>query len=84
MTSYLWCRGGSEQQYRVFDSTVYALKWLPPSIPGESKDSVSAKKLLDGEVDWECVKEVLRWVVYTNAGTVALPEHNLQELRDLL
>ena len=42
------------------------------------------KKLLDGEGDWECVKEILRWIIDTEAGTVALPERKLQELQDLL
>ena len=52
-------QGGAERQHRVFDSTVRALKWLFPSIPGEAKDLVSVKKLFAGEGDWECVKEVL-------------------------
>ena len=52
-------QGGGEQQHQVFDSTVRALKWLLPSLPGEAKDLVSVKKLLDGEGDWECMKEVL-------------------------
>ena len=30
-----------EGQHRVFDGTVYALKWLFPSLPGDTKDSVS-------------------------------------------
>ena len=34
--------------------------------------------------EWECIKEVLRWIINTKAGTVALPECKLQELRDLL
>ena len=46
-------QGGAERQHRVFDSTVRALKWLFFSLPGEAKDSVSVKKLLAGEGDWE-------------------------------
>ena len=68
MTSLPWRRGGAERQHRVFDSTVRALKWLFPLIPGEAKDSVSVKKLLAGEGDWECVKEVLGWTINTEAG----------------
>ena len=45
---------------------------------------MSVKKLLAGEEDWECVKEVLGWTINTEAETVALPERKLQELRDLL
>ena len=77
-------QGGEERQHRVFDSTVRALKWLFPSLPGEAKDSVSVKKLLAGEGGWGCIKEVLGWTINTEAGTVALPERKLQELRDLL
>ena len=52
-------QGGAERQHQVFDSTVRALKWLSPSLPGEAKDSVSVKKLYAGEGHWECVKEFL-------------------------
>ena len=45
---------------------------------------MSVKKLLAGEGDWECVKEILGWTINTEAGTVALPERKLQELQDLL
>ena len=38
------------------------------------------KKLLVGEGDWTCVKEVLGWILDTEAGTVTLPERNLEEL----
>ena len=56
MTASPRCKVGSERQHRVFDSTVRALKWIFPSLPGEAKDSVSVKKLLAGEGDWESVK----------------------------
>ena len=39
---------------------------------------------LAGEGYWECVKEVLGWIIDTKAGTVALPERKLQELRYFL
>ena len=41
-------------------------------LPGEAKDLVSVKKLLAGEGDWECVKEVLGWIIDTKAEMVAL------------
>ena len=68
---------GAEQQHRVFDSTVHALKWLFPSLPGEAKDSVSVKKLLAGEGDWECVKEALVWIIDTKACSVSLTLRSL-------
>ena len=67
-------QGGPERQHRVFDSTVRALKWIPPSLPGESKYLASVKKILVEEGDWTCVKEVLGWTIDTEAGILALPD----------
>ena len=77
-------QGGTDRQQQVFDSTVLALKWLPPSLLGEAKAPVSVKKILDGEGYWECIKDVLGWIIDTKAGTVAFLERKLQELRELL
>ena len=44
-------QGGADQQHEVFDGTVRALKWVFPFLPGETKDSVSVKKLMAGEGD---------------------------------
>ena len=78
-------RGGwVDQQHQVIDSIVCAIKWIFPLLPGKAKDLVSNKKLLAGEVDWECMKEVLCWIVDTEAGRVSLPERNIKELYDLL
>ena len=52
MTSSPRCRGGAERQHRFFNSTVHALKWLFPLLPGIAKDSVLVKKLLAGEGGW--------------------------------
>ena len=62
----------------MFDSTVCALKWLSPLLPGKAKDLLLAKKLLAREGYWECVKEVLMWIIDTKVGRVALPERKLQ------
>ena len=56
----------------------------PPLLPREAKDLVSVKRILAGEVNWECVKEVFGWIIDTKSGTFALPECKLQELWDLL
>ena len=66
-------QGGPNRQHQVFDGTVRALKWLFLSLLRELKDLVSVKKLLTGEGDWTCVKEVLGWILDTEAGTVTLP-----------
>ena len=42
------------------------------------------KKLLEGEGDWICVKEVMGWILDTESGTVNLPEKNLEELLTLV
>ena len=42
-------QGGPDCQHLVFDGTVRALKWLFPSLPGELKNSVSVKKLVEIE-----------------------------------
>ena len=52
-------QGRTKRQQRIFDGTVCALNELFPSLPGYSKDSASVKKILAGEGNWTCVKEVL-------------------------
>ena len=60
------------------------LKWTFPALPGESKYLVSVKKILAGEGEWNCAKEVLRWILDTEAGIVTLPECKLHKLRVLM
>ena len=43
-----------------------------------------AKKLLAGEGDWTCVKEVLGWILDTESGIATLPEKKLEELLTLV
>ena len=77
-------QGAPDHQDQVFDGTVCSLKWLFPSLPGELKDLVSVKKLVAGEGDWTCVKEVLGWILDTEARTVTLPKRKLEELLTLV
>ena len=73
-------QGGTERQHRVFSDTVLALKFLFSSLPGDSKDSVSSKKIKAGEEgggDWTCVEEVLGWTINTQSSTVALPKQKI-------
>ena len=77
-------QGGPERQHRVFDGTARSLKYLFPSLLGESKDSVSVKKLLAWEGKWTYIKEVLGWTIDMEAGTVALPERKLWEILNLV
>ena len=48
-----------KQQQRVSELTLRALKEIPPSLPAEAKDSISLKKYLQGDEDWETTKEII-------------------------
>ena len=65
-------QGVPDNQHRVFDGTIPALKWLFPSLPGGLKDSVIMKNLLAGEEGWTCFKEVMGCIMDTEAGTFTL------------
>ena len=45
---------------------------------------MSMNNLLAGEGEWTCVKEVLGWILDTEARTVTLPEMNLEVLLTLV
>ena len=45
---------------------------------------MSVKKLVAGEGDCICVKEVLGWILDTEAGKVTLPERKIEELLTLV
>ena len=45
---------------------------------------MSVKKLVAGERDWNCVKELLRCILDTEAEIVTLPESNLEDLLTLV
>ena len=77
-------QGGADHQHQVFYGTACALKWLFPSLPGDLKDLVSMKKLVAGEGCWTCAKEVMGWILDTEAGTVTLLERKLEELLNLV
>ena len=53
-------------------------------MPGELKDFVVMKRLLAGEGGWTSFKEVLGWILDTEAGTVTLLERKLKELLTLV
>ena len=41
---------------------------------------VSVKKILVGEGDWNCIKDILRQIIDTEAGPVSLSERKIQKL----
>ena len=77
-------QGDRDQQERVTELLLRAIKEIFPSVPGEFKDSVSLKKALQGDGSWLPVKEILGWILDTSQGTLQLPEKRRQELRQLL
>ena len=77
-------KSGAKQQHQVSDQTVQALKWIILSLTKITKASVSIKKLLAREGDWNRVKEVLGCTVNMESVKVALKERKLQELLTLL
>ena len=58
-------QGDRTQQQRVYELTLRALKEIFPSLPAETKDSVSLKKALQGDGNWTTTKEILVWTVDT-------------------
>ena len=58
-----------KHQQRFSELTLRALKEPPPSLPAEVKDSVSLKKAMQGDRDWATIKEILGWVLDTDAGS---------------
>ena len=72
-------QSGPDRQHRVFDGTVRALKWIFPSLTGDSKDLVRVKNLLEGEGNWTFSEEVLGWTLDTEAGTITLLERKYRK-----
>ena len=77
-------QGDMKQQQRVSELTLRALKEISPSLSAEVKDSVILKKAMQGDGDWETTKEIMGWVVDTDAGTLRLSPKRMAELGTLL
>ena len=73
-------QGDAEQQRRVSELVLQALKDVYPHVPGETKDSVSLKKALAGDGDWNQVKEILGWIVDTRLATLRLSQKRVKDL----
>ena len=77
-------QGDRTQQQRVSELTLRALKEIFPSLPAETKDSVSLKKELQGDGEWTTTKEILGWMVDTEYGTLRISPKRKAELGSLL
>ena len=65
-------QGYPAHQQRVSELTICVLKEISPYWPDEVKDLAILKKALARDIDWSRVKEILRWVIDTNQGTLTL------------
>ena len=77
-------QGDLDQQERVIELLLRAIKEFFPSVPEETKYSISLKKALQGDVSWIPVKEVLVWILNTKQGALQLSEKRHLELQELL
>ena len=63
-------QGDVEQQERVTELLLQAIKEIFPTVSAEFKDSVSLKKAMKGDGSWLPVKEILGWILDTKRGTL--------------
>ena len=66
------------------DIFLQEIKDIFPSLPDELKDSVSIKKALQGDVDWDVEKEILGWILNSEASTFYLPPRQLADSKAFL
>ena len=74
-------QGDVGQYQRTSELTKRALKIICLSLLSEVKDSVSLKKVLQGDGDCAQVKEIFFWIISTKDGTLHLPHKQLVELK---
>ena len=55
-----------------------------PSLVNDIKDSVSLKKVAEGDGDWAQIKEILGWIINTKDGTLHLSPKQLKNLATIL
>ena len=67
-------QGDPDQQERVTELLLQAIKEIFPSVPKETKDFISLKKALQGDVSWLPVKDILEWILNTKKGPLQLTE----------
>ena len=59
---------------------ILALNDVYPSLSVESKDSVSLKKALAGDGDWDQIKEILGWIVNNRHSILNLSKKRMTDL----
>ena len=66
-------QGSPDQQRQVTEMVLQGIKDIFPYLPSKLKDSVSLKKALQGDGNWEVKKEILGWILNSEKGTFQLP-----------
>ena len=77
---------GSRRQIRNLRRTIlHAIDDVfDKPLPGESRnEAASVKKLLQGDGSWATRKLILGWILDTVLGTIELPEHRKDRLREI-
>ena len=82
-------QGGKRRRRRIRRILFHAIdSVLRPNDAADAaagrKDPISAKKLGKGDGAWETTKLILGWLVDTVEGTIKLPPHRVDRLRDIL
>ena len=77
-------QGGPAQQHRVAELVLCAIKETYPSTHDKQKGSVSLKKALAGDRDWNQTKEILGWFINTASGTLQQSNKRLTDIKQLL
>ena len=77
-------QGGPSQQHGVTELVICAIKETYPSTHDKQKGSVSLKKALAGDRDWNQTKEILGWVINTASGTLQQSNKRLTDIKQLL
>ena len=77
-------KGSPAQQRQVKEMVLQGIKDIFPSLLAKIKDYTILKKAWDGDGDWDAQKEILGWILDSEAGIFNLTSRQLKELKALL
>ena len=77
-------QGIPDQQRRVTDMVLQGIKDISPSLPTNIKDSIRLKNTQEGDGYWAVQKEILGWILNSEAGKFQLPSRRIKEFKALL
>ena len=70
--------------FLISNLSVATTQYLAPDDNPHRQEPASTEKLLKGDATWATRKTILGWVVDTQKGTMELPPHWIQRLREIL